>query len=368
MPDQESDDSKQTVEVYGRGRESLKVFSSSHPDRAYAKGSPMESKSGLRKIATTLASVISVALVLTLTACAPTTKFGSTAEFIQGKFTAEGVEGFTAGKVDYGFTLEAIAQLAGSGQLDQVRATASAALTDEVVVGTSEAKVGYLYDSASGSLKTGLAGKYLFASKVSGIENSSLKASVLAATLAGIEADGTITGSGDNTFDYGWVTLGLVASGENATAEKVATKLTKFIRGDDGFGFDTSANTTASSADAAGMVLMAFAAVKDLGSAANQTARASVQAKVLAWLKQSEVSGNHFEAWGDVDVNSTAYAAMGLKAVGEDSSSISEWLTTQITKDGGLETPWSKGAGDTFATIQSLLALDGRSYPGLIGK
>ncbi len=328
----------------------------------------MESKSGLRKIATTLASVISVALVLTLTACAPTTKFGSTAEFIQGKFSTDGVEGFTAGKVDYGFTLEAIAQLAGSGQLDKVNTTATAALTDEVVVGTSETKVGYLYDTASGSLKTGLAGKYLFASKVSSLENTALKANVLAATLANIEADGTITGSGDNTFDYGWVTLGLVASGENETAAKVATKLVAFIRGDGGFGFDTSANTTASSADAAGMVLMAFAAVKDLGSSADQSARTAAQAKVLAWLKQTEVSGNHFEAWGDVDVNSTAYAAMGLQAAGEDATPLSEWLTTQITKDGGLETPWSKGAGDTFATIQSLLALDGRSYPGLIGK
>jgi|GEM_PF-750844 len=328
----------------------------------------MESKSGLRKIATTLASVVSVALLITLTACAPNTKFGSTAEFIQGKFTTEGVEGFTAGKVDYGFTLEAIVQLAGSGQLDKVRAAASSALTDEVVVGTSEAKVGYLYDPASGSLKTGLAGKYLFASKIAGIENSTLKSDVLAATVANIESDGAITGSGDNTFDYGWVTLGLVAAGDSATAEKVATKLTSFIREDGGFGFDVSANTTASSADAAGMVLMAFAAVKDSGSSANQSARSAVQNKVLAWLKQSAVSGNHFEAWGDLDVNSTAYAAMGLKSAGEDSTPYSEWLTTQITKDGGLETPWSKGAGDAFATIQGLLALDGRSYPGLIGK
>ena len=113
---------------------------------------------------------------------------------------------------------------------------------------------------------------------------------------------------------------------------------------------------------------MAFAAVKDLGGSSDQSARAAAQTKLLAWLKQSEVSGNHFEAWGDVDVNSTAYAAMGLKAAGEDATPFSEWLTTQITKDGGLETPWSKGAGDTFASIQSLLALDGRSYAGLIGK
>lgn len=328
----------------------------------------MGTKSGLRSIATNLASVLTVALVLTLTACAPSTKFVSTAEFIQSKFTTEGVEGFTAGQVDYGFTLEAVAQLAGSGQLDKVRSAATLAITDSSIVGTSTSKAGYLYDATSGSFKTGLAGKYLFASKVSGISNTELQKDVLATTLAQIEADGSITGSGDNTFDYGWVTLGLVAWGETAAAESVATKLTKFMREDGGFGFDTSANTTTSSADAAGMVLMAFAAVKGQGSDSNQSLRADAQAKVLGWIGTTAVTANHFEAWGDIDVNSTAYAAMGLQAVGQDATPFSEWLTTQINKDGGLETPWSNGAGDTFASIQGLLALDGRSYPGLIGK
>jgi len=328
----------------------------------------MESKSGLRKIATTLSSVFAVALVLTLTACSPTTKFATTAEFIESKFSSEGIEGFTAGKVDYGFTLEAISQLAGSGQLSRVSETAKAALTDEVTVGTSAAQPGYLFDAGSATLKMGLAGKYLFTAKVSGLENGDLKAKVLSATLAAINADGSLSGSGDNTFDYGWVTLGLVAVGNNDDAAKVATKLAEFVREDGGFGFDTGPNTTASSADAAGMVLMAFASVKDVGSSTEQAKRTSVQTKVLGWLEQSMVSGNHFEAWGDVDVNSTAYAAMGLKAIGENSSALSAWLTTQISKDGGLETPWSKGAGDTFATIQSLLALDERTYPGLLGK
>jgi hypothetical protein len=328
----------------------------------------MGTKSGLRSIATTLASVVTVALVFTLTACAPATKFGSTAEFIQSKFTTDGVEGFTAGTVDYGFTLEAVAQLAGSGQLDPVRSAATQALTDEAVVGTSENKAGYLYDSTSGAFKTGLAGKFLYTSKVSGITNATLVADVLAATKSAIDSDGTIVGSGDNTFDYGWVVLGLVAQGANTEASKVATKLVSFVREDAGFGFDTSENTTASSADAAGMVLMAISATKGQGDSASQTARDAVAEGLIGWLSSAAVSSNHFEAWGDVDVNSTAYAAMGLKAIGEDSTAFSAWLTTQINKDGGLETPWSNGAGDTFASIQGLLALDGRSYPGLIGK
>lgn len=328
----------------------------------------MGSKSGLRNIATTLASVLTVALVFTLTACAPTTKFGSTAEFIQSKFTTEGVEGFTAGAVDYGFTLEAIAQLAGSGQLEPVRAAATLSLTDEAVVGTSENKAGYLYDATSGAFKTGLAGKFLYTSKVSGVSNAALVSDVLASVKNSIDTDGSIVGSGDNTFDYGWVVLGLVAQGANSEASTVASKLVTFVREDSGFGFDTSENTTSSSADAAGMVLMAIAATKGLGDSESQTARAKVGAGVVSWLQGAAVSSNHFEAWGDVDVNSTAYAAMGLKAIGEDSAAYSAWLTTQISKDGGLATPWSKGSGDTFASIQALLALDCRSYPGLIGK
>jgi hypothetical protein len=328
----------------------------------------MGTKSGLRSIATKLASVTTVALVLALTACAPTTKYEETAAFLQSKFSAAGVEGFTAGTPDYGFTLEAITQLAGSGQLDPVKDVATSVLTDASVTGDSTSKSGFLFDASTGAFKSGLAGKFLFASKVSGIDNEALRQDINGLLVEQISADGAIAGSGDNTFDYGWVVLGLVAQGQGSVAAAVATKLTSFIREDGGFGFDTSANTTASSADAVGMVLMAIAATKDAGSAESQTKRTATKDALIKWLETATVSGNHFEAWGDVDVNSTAYAAMGLQASGVDSSAYSAWLTTQLVDDGGLETPWSEGKGDTFATIQGLLALDGRSYPSLIGK
>lgn len=328
----------------------------------------MGTKSGLRSIATILASVTTAALVLTLSACAPTTKYTETAAFLQSKFTAAGVEGFTPGKPDYGFTLEAITQLAGSGQLDAVRDVATNVLTDATLVGDSTSKSGYLFDASNGAFKAGLAGKFLFASKVSGIENATLRDDIITLLSEQVSADGTLVGSGDNTFDYGWVTLALVAQGKADLAASVATKLTSFVREDGGFGFDTSVNTTASSADAAGMVLMAIAATDGIGSAESQSTRKATKDALLNWLETATVSGNHFEAWGDVDVNSTAYAAMGLIASKVDASAYSAWLTTTIVDDGGLETPWSEGKGDTFATIQGLLALDARSYPGLIGK
>ena len=328
----------------------------------------MGTKSGLRSIATTLAAVISAAMVLTLTACAPTTKYTETAAFLQSKFTASGVEGFTAGKPDFGFTLEAIVQLAGSGQLEPVKDVATSVLTDAAVVGDSTTKSGYLFDEASGAFKAGLAGKFLFASKVSGIQNEALVKDILGLLSTQIGNDGSISGSGDNTFDYGWVALALQSQGQGSVAAAVATQLTTFAREDGGFGFDTSANTTASSADAAGMVLMAIAATEGEGSEESQSKRAATKDTLLSWLKAAAIDENHFEAWGDIDVNSTAYAAMGLTSAGVDASAYSAWLASIIVEDGGLETPWSEGKGDTFATIQGLLALDGRSYPGLIGK
>jgi hypothetical protein len=145
----------------------------------------------------------------------------------------------------------------------------------------------------------------------------------------------------------------------------VATKLASLIRADGGFGSDLSADTTSSTADATGIALMAFAANQGKGTASQKSAKETATASALGWLTANTVKGNHFEAWGDVDVNGTEYAAMGLKSEAKDISAFQKWLASRIAKDGGLATPWSNKAGDTFATIQGLLVLDGRSYSDL---
>jgi len=321
----------------------------------------MRTNSGLRSTAKSMATLVAATLVLTLSACATTTQHPNTANFLQSKFTSKGVEGFTPGQIDYGFTLEALTQVLASGAtpteaVKQAEATIwkQSATTD----GT-----GYLFDS-EGMLRTGLAGKALVFGKLYGKQNESTYAAIKDKLKAAIDSTGTLAGSNGNAFDYGWATLGLTAAG-CVKASLVATKLASLIRADGGFGSDLSADTTSSSADATGIALMAFAANQGKGTASQKSAKEAATGSALGWLTANIVKGNHFEAWGDVDVNGTEYAAMGLKSEAKDISAFQKWLASRIAKDGGLATPWSNKAGDTFATIQGLLVLDGRSYSDL---
>jgi hypothetical protein len=75
---------------------------------------------------------------------------------------------------------------------------------------------------------------------------------------------------------------------------------------------------------------------------------------------------DHFEAWGEVDVNGTAYAAMGLAAAGQKNVAIQKWLVTRIAPTGGLVSAYSSGAADIFASAQGYIALLGSSYVSLI--
>jgi len=105
------------------------------------------------------------------------------------------------------------------------------------------------------------------------------------------------------------------------------------------------------------MALMAFAATNKSNSA---TAK-----KAITWLSKTALVKDHFEAWGDVDVNGTAYAVMGLAASGQKTASLQAWLASRLALTGGLTTPWSEGKADTYATAQGYIALLGSSYVAL---
>ena len=322
----------------------------------------MRTNSGLRSTAKSIATLVAATLVLALSACAPTTAHPKTAAFLQSKFTAKGVEGFSAGKIDFGFTLEALIQALASGAspVANVKAAEESIWLQTKITDPS----GYLID-ADGGLKTGLAGKALVFGKLYGVMGDQGYVHVQQALEAAVATSGALAGSNGNTFDYGWAVLGLTAAG-SAKANIVATKLASLLRSDGGFGSDLSSSITTSSADATGIALMAFAAAKGKGDSAQEAAKAAAEKSAIAWLTKNAVKGNHFEAWGDVDVNGTAYATMGLKAESKNVSAYRTWLDSRIAKDGGLITPWSNKAGDTFATIQALLVLDGRSYVDLV--
>ena len=186
-------------------------------------------------------------------------------------------------------------------------------------------------------------------------------------------ADGTLAGSDGNTYDYAWAVLGLKAQNtakDTALANRVALKLSATARPDGGFGFDRNADTTLSSADSTGIALQALVAVKGDGSAVDRAAKLKAIRQASSYLLKTDVGDNHWEAFGDIDVNGTAYAAMGLKAAGVSKAQIgkySTWLKSRLTGNGkGFITPWSSGSGDVFATAQAYVPLIGLSYLDLL--
>ena len=324
----------------------------------------MRTNSGLRFTAKSIATFVAAALVFTLTACAPTTQNPKTAEFLQGKFSSSGVEGFTPGEIDYGFTLEALTQLWATGSTSDPDVKAAAASVWKL--SDVNYKSSILFDQTSGELKAGLAAKALVFGKLYGQLGTDTFGGIVEALALAVSAGGKIAGSDGNVFDYGWTTMALKAA-QVQQANLVAVNLALLAREDGGFGTDLSVNTTGSSADATGMALMALTAVKGAGTNAQEESKDAAIAAAKAWLIKNTVDMNHFEAWGDIDVNSTAYAIMGLKSVGESTAPYQEWLKERVVSDGGIASAWSSGGGDTFATIQGLLALDGRSYSELLG-
>ena len=299
----------------------------------------MRTKSGL---------LIAIALVtsLALSGCAPKeTVEPATANFLAGKFVTTDagtyLEGFTPGKADPGFTLEAIAQLSEAPSIDLSAAKKWALETSDAVL------------NEDGSYNLGLAAKWLYVSKLVEFDNTKLRDEVTEKLTAlwTTSADPSVVA---NTFDAAWQTLALKAVGKDVEAASAAESLFFSRRSDNGWGADTTSATTASSTDATAIALMAFIATSNQEAA--DVAKAWLQANMVA---------DHYEAWGDVDVNGTAYATMALQAAGEDVTKLQAWLKSKVVEDGGLETPWSGGKGDTFATAQAYLPLIGLNYVDL---
>ncbi|MFM6939849.1 MAG: hypothetical protein ACKOUD_04455 [Rhodoluna sp.] len=290
----------------------------------------------------------------------------ATIKFLSDQFVGgKTLDGFTPGTPDYGFTLEAMLQRKAGGQkiVDQMTAI-KATLADSTVLSKSVvAKYAYNIDK---TIKPGVAGKFLFTSMAIGVPNAPLRNAVVADLKKVVANDGTIASG--NSFDYAWAILGLASNHQERIANLAAVKLSKLSRPDGGFGLDQTGDTLASSPDATGIALQALALAKK--SASKSQAAAEQQAIVVAakYLRTVQVTGNHWESFGDVDVNGTAYAAMGLKAAGANVTSIQTWLKSRVASTGGLITPWSNGRGDVFATAQGVVALLGSNYLNLLGK
>lgn len=295
----------------------------------------MRTKSGLLSAIAILASI-----VLATPAQAAPIKHSEVVNFLTGKFvTVSGntfLEGFTPGTPNLGFSLEAIAQLSQSGTT-KLTAIKKWALT-------SNAKVKGV---------SGLAAKWLYTSALVKYPNASARAVVENALVAKYKKLPLISKLDNNTFNIAWDVLALTITKHPAEAKNAALALARLKRNDGGYGSDLSVNTTTSSADATGIALMAF-------QATNQKTFAK---SAITWLKANIKTGNHWESYGDVDVNGTAYAIMGLQSAGQSVTAARLWLTHRISpSDGGVTSAWSAGAGDTFASAQSYLPIIGTDY------
>ena len=263
-----------------------------------------------------------------------------------------------------GFAIESFIQLAGAGV---TAANLSPKIQDEftksVRVFGTHSKAGWIIDPVTFVIKPGLAGKFLFASKVLKVRNSTFQNDVADALETQIATDGVVAASKGNAQDIAWLVLGLKAHGNLSAARRVATALIKLQHSDGGFNYDPS--LTAGGTDVSAIAIQALKSVTFANRAANAKRNLAI-AKTVSFLKTATVGGNHFEAWGDVDPNGTAYAIMGLQAAGKNAGSYVSWLKSHLQSDGGVEGPWAPGVGDRYVTAQSYLPLVGKTYLSLL--
>lgn len=331
---------------------------------AIAKGLAMlQTKSGSRFFATIAAVVLAAGTLSTPQAALAGDD--KTAEFLKASFSnGKFIEGFTPGVADFGFSLEGLLQRKALGEsTSSMRAAVAYLLQSKSSTGTTVNYTGYLF--SKGQLRLGQIGKWSFASKVLGANNLSTRKSVLTAAAAKLGTNGDFSvDSAANTYDRAWMVLGLVANGYSAQACRLAQAILRNQSSDGGW--DDGYTIGESSPDGTGIVLQALAAAKrvETGSANLKRLNGAIS-RAVAYLNGSIVT-DHFESWGDYNTNGTAYAAMGLNAVGKPNQKIKAWLQGKVSGDGGLETPWSGGAGDPYATAQGAIALQGGSYAAMI--
>ena len=310
-------------------------------------------------LSSAVVTVVVLVVLLILSLGGTQSKHLATAEFLKSQFVlGEYLEGFSPGVPEYGFSLEAISQLSQTVEVDS-----SVAISFLL-----ESEPDYLYSAESGQIIPGLAGKYLFASKVTGAANGAQTQTVIGSLSELFQEDGSFTSTSASTFDYAWMTLGLYAQGQMEMASAVSATLSTLAREDGGFGFDNSEFTTSSSTDATAMAIMALELTKELDAALTGDKQSSIGA-ALSYLDAGLVDGSHFVAFDAVDVNGTALALMAYLATsGQLNENMHDFLVAQIQEDGGIGSPWVKNAGDRFATAQGYLALEGKSYLTLLGK
>jgi len=331
-----------------------------------------EAKSGLRKIATKITAFgLGGALVLSAnlgiaaasaSAASSAPKLPATVAYLKTAFSDADIQN----SMTTGFAVESFIQLAGSGvTAANLNPKIQDEFTKSIRVFGTHFKAGWLIDPVTFVMKPGLAGKFLFASKVLKFRNGTFQKDVADALETQIDYDGVVAASKGNAQDVAWVVLGLKAHGNLRSARQVAGALLKMQHSDGGFNYDPALTTGGT--DVTAIAIQALESVSFAGKA-GIAKRNSVVAKAVSFLQKTTVGGSHFEAYGDVDPNGTAYAIMGLQAAGKKTATYVAWLKSRLQSDGGIEAPWAPGSGDRYVTAQGYLPLIGENYVSLLAR
>jgi hypothetical protein len=298
----------------------------------------------VRRFALFISAITAISMVLT--GCsAPSDKVVNqqpkTSQFVMDSFQdGQFLDPFEEGKPDMGSTLEAIANLSLLGystsdlqkQIDWVKANTT------------------LLSSA------GLKANYVYTAYVAGFANDASVVAQLQIMKDYIAEDGTVKDT--NNFAYSYVLLALIAGEQDELANKVALKLISNAEVNGGYKYTKGDTESFESADVTAFALMAIQASLGLSSAEDDTAKQFSIDKSREWLLNNLVTGDHFEAYENLDLGGTSYATMALIASGQDATKLVAWLAARIKKeDGGIPSPFSADASDVFTTVQALLPL-----------
>ena len=269
-----------------------------------------------------------------------------------------GGDGQAVTYTDWGRTLDAaLGLLAAGGHDDVLGRTLTSVATPTAVLEYTRGAPGDRSDAAY----VGATAKLAFVIEVTGgdataVGGVDLLAQLLSLTTpAGRFADRSAYGDYANVYGHAFALLALDAAGRTP-ADALVQGLLSAQCTDGSFpeSYPKAGTTCTGQVDATGLVLQALAAL-DLGSS-------EAAQRATTWLQGKQQAGGGFP--GEAPVNSTAYAVLGLNAVGADTTSAVAYLAGQQNADGGLRRGAGTGsASDLFATAQALPALAGTTFP-----
>jgi len=171
-----------------------------------------------------------------------------------------------------------------------------------------------------------------------------------------------------NVYQRSWAVLGLVAAGDQKLANAKALEICSLNSSTGGFKINLNDSTATDTADVTGLAILALVSTQGLGSSEDESLKTLTISRAKAWLLTQSISKTYWLGYGNYDVSGTAYAAMGLLSIGEDVSASIDWLKTLKVKGEGLKSANSDPNTDVFATLESLLLLNNKTFLDVLKK